>query len=179
LIVKDSRAAEGDIVKLTKGNVTVFVLPSGRRKIMKVLLITILVVAGIAGAPTLTFSGEIFAVSGQVTFPKTGNVFIYLETKEEETAGKATPQERIAVIKLSPEQMKGRKASFSFAAVPRGEYCIKAFQDVNGNGKMDLGLWTVSEEPYGGYKSCWPFRWDAAKFKVDKDIGGIDIQLQQ
>jgi uncharacterized protein (DUF2141 family) len=145
---------------------------------MKFLLFTIVVLAGIAGASTLAFSGEVFAVSGQVTFPKIGDVFISLVTKEEETAGKATPQERIIVIKLSPEQIKGRKASFSFAAIPRGEYCIKAFQDVNGNGKMDLGLWTVPEEPYGGYKSCWPFRWDAAKFKVDKDIGGIDIQLQ-
>jgi uncharacterized protein (DUF2141 family) len=145
---------------------------------MKFLLITIVVVAGIAGASTLAFSGEIFAVSGQVTFPKTGDVFIYLETKEEETAGKATPQERIAVIKLSPEQIKGRKASFSFAAVPRGEYCIKAFQDVNGNGKMDFVFWSMPEEPYGDYKSCFPFVWDKGKFKVDKDIGGIDIQLK-
>lgn len=146
---------------------------------MKVLLIVIVVVAGVVAASTLAFSGEIFTVSGQVTFPKAGDVFIYLLTNEEETAGKATPQERIIVINLSPEQIKGKKASFSFAAVPRGEYCIRCFQDVNGNGKMDLGYLSAAEEPYGSYKGCYPFYWDAARFKVDKEIGGINIRLQR
>jgi uncharacterized protein (DUF2141 family) len=138
----------------------------------------------------LAFAEETFTVSGKVKFPGDGDVIMNLLTKEEETLGKDTPQDRILVIKLTPEQRKAKMASFNFTAVPKGAYIIRCFQDVNGNGKLDLASPTealsirdrdmrVRLEPVGLYKSSWPFDWDFSKFQVDRNITGIKIHLEK
>jgi uncharacterized protein (DUF2141 family) len=149
-----------------------------------------LLFVGIVLCSALAFAEETFTVSGKVKFPGDGDVIMNLLTKEEETLGKDTPQERILVIKLTPEQRKAKMASFNFTAVPKGAYIIRCFQDVNGNGKLDLGQATeasairdrdmrVSLEPAGLYKSSWPFVWDFSKFQVDRNITGIKIHLEK
>jgi len=149
-----------------------------------------LLFVGIVLCSALAFAEETFTVSGQVKFPGDGDVILNLLTKDEETLGKDTPQERILVIKLTPEQIKEKKASFSFAAVPKGAYIIRCFQDVNGNGKLDLADPTdaisirsqstrVRLEPVGVYKSSWPFAWDFSKFQVERNITGIKIRLEK
>jgi len=146
---------------------------------------------GIVFCSALAFAEETFTVSGQVKFPGDGDVIMNLLTKEEETLGKDTPQERILVIKLTPEQRKAGKASFNFTGVPKGAYIIRCFQDVNGNGKLDLGDATTAKsaivdrdllvrlEPAGVYKSYWPFDWNRSNFLVDRDITGIKIRLEK
>jgi uncharacterized protein (DUF2141 family) len=149
-----------------------------------------LLFVGIVLCSALAFGEETFTVSGNVKFPGDGDVIMNLLTKEEETLGKDTPQERILVIKLTTEQRKAKRASFNFTAVPKGAYIIRCFQDVNGNGKLDLGDPTetpsihdrdmrVRLEPAGLYKSSWPFVWDFSKFQVDRNITGIKIHLEK
>jgi len=149
-----------------------------------------LLFVGIVLCSALAFAEETFTVSGKVKFPGDGDVILNLLTKDEETLGKDTPQERVLVIKLTPEQRKAKIASFNFTAVPKGAYIIRCFQDVNGNGRLDLGQPTeapairdrdtrVRLEPAGVYKSSWPFIWDLSKFQVDRDITGIKIRLEK
>ena len=134
---------------------------------------------GILLSSTLVIAEETFTVSGEVAFPGDADIIIKLLTKEEATAGKDTAQDRLLVLKLTPQQRKARNASFSFTAVPKGTYIIRCFQDENGNGKLDLGPLQVRLEPVGLYKSSWPFDWDLSNFLVDRDITGIKIELVQ
>jgi uncharacterized protein (DUF2141 family) len=154
------------------------------RRFLSLLFVSIMLCSALA------FAEETFTVSGKVKFPGDGDVIMNLLTKEEETLGKDTPQERILVIKLTPEQRKAKMASFNFTAVPKGAYIIRCFQDVNGNGKLDLGDPTeksairdqdmrVRLEPAGLYKPSWPFVWDFSKFQVDRNITGIKIHLEK
>ncbi len=133
---------------------------------------------GIVLSSTVAFAEEAFTVSGEVAFPGDADIIIKLLTKEEDTAEKNPPQERLLVLKLTPEQRKDRKASFNFITVPKGTYIIRCFQDDNGNGKLDLGRATVRLEPHGLYKPSWPFDWDLSSFLVDGDITGIKIELR-
>jgi len=43
----------------------------------------------------------------------------------------------------------GREAALTFNDVAPGRYAVMVFQDVNGNGKIDLGLMFVPKEPWG------------------------------
>ena len=153
-----------------------FAMGRGGRKMRRLLS---LFIVGIVLSSTLTFAEEAFTVSGEVAFPGDADVIIKLLTKEEETAGKDTPQERLLVLKLTPQQRKHRKASFNFIAVPKGAYIIRCFQDDNGNGLLELGFWACPLEPVGRYKFSWPFDWDLSNFLVERDITGIKIELRR
>ncbi|HSP26504.1 MAG TPA: DUF2141 domain-containing protein [Saliniramus sp.] len=39
--------------------------------------------------------------------------------------------------------------TFTFENVPPGTYAIAAYHDVNGNGRMDTGTFSLPKEPYG------------------------------
>ena len=153
-----------------------FAIGRGGRKMRRLLS---LFFVGILLSSTLVIAAETFTVSGEVVFPGDADIIIKLLTKEEATAGKDTPQERLLVLKLNPQQRKEKKASFSFTAVPKGTYIIRCFQDDNGNGKLDIGPLQVRLEPVGLYKSSWPFDWDLSNFLVDRDITGIKIELRR
>lgn len=46
-------------------------------------------------------------------------------------------------------EAKSDTVSVTFPAVPYGTYAIKAFQDLNGDGKMKTGFFGAPEEPWG------------------------------
>jgi uncharacterized protein (DUF2141 family) len=52
---------------------------------------------------------------------------------------------------------------FSFV-LPDGEYAISLFQDINNNGKLDLGLFNIPKEPTGFGNNFRP-KFSAPKFK--------------
>lgn len=59
----------------------------------------------------------------------------------------------------------------NFGDVPAGEYAIKAYQDVNDNGKMDFNG-AMPAEPFGTSsksKEMAPPSFSSAKFTLDKD----------
>jgi uncharacterized protein (DUF2141 family) len=137
---------------------------------------------GFVLSSTLAFVEEPFTVSGEVAFPKGGDIYIELRTQTEQAKDDRPLPPRFLTIKLTPEQRKANRASFRFVSVPRGTYCIKAFQDTNKNGELDfleisMGL-PKPTEPNGFYRPSWPVEWDNIKFEVDRDITGIKIELR-
>ncbi len=59
---------------------------------------------------------------------------------------------------------------FNYENLPDGEYAIKLFHDVNGNGEMDTNLFGIPTEPYAfsnnAIGSMGPAKWKDAKFTI-------------
>ena len=60
--------------------------------------------------------------------------------------------------------------SVTFEGLPAGDYGVKAFHDVNGNGRMDTNPFGMPVEPYAfsnnAVGNMGPASWDRAKFSV-------------
>jgi len=83
----------------------------------------------------------------------------------DETGYKGGPQVGGVTAKVS-----GETVVLNFADLPAGEYGIKLFHDVNGNGEMDTNPFGIPTEPYAFSNSAvgmmGPAKWDDAKFTV-------------
>jgi uncharacterized protein (DUF2141 family) len=59
----------------------------------------------------------------------------------------------------------------TFEGLPVGEYAVRAFHDLNGNGRMDTNPFGMPTEPYAFSNNArgnmGPASWDRAKFTVD------------
>jgi len=142
------------------------------RKAMVPLLITLLLAC-------VLHAQETFTVSGEVTFSKDADIYLLLKTKEEEKQDSVSSS-RTVILKLTAEQKTAKKASFTFVGVPKGLYAIHCFQDTNKNGKLDRCPRGFLLEPFATYKPSLllgELDWGRNKFKVDKDIIGIRIEL--
>ncbi len=116
-----------------------------------------------------------YTISGTIRHPGAGRIYVYLVDE----AVFKTPLTGLQVTVLDADRL-GR-AFFSFNSVARGEYGIRCYLDINGNGKLDGGLFGP-KEPWGmSWKadktSRWP-RFNNISFKVDRDIGKLDITLK-
>ena len=131
------------------------------------------------------YGQEKFTVSGEIIFhEKRGEFHVWLKTQEElEQRAEPAPPARSLVIKPSPQQLKAKKVTFKFVDVPEGSYCIVCFHDLNKNGKLDYPDGARGTKPpiepydYSGMVFFGPGQWDDIKFKVDKDISGIELRL--
>jgi hypothetical protein len=154
-------------------------------------MLTLLLVSTVVWAES-----EGFTVSGEISFEKTGNIYVELVTKEafenddydddhndregEEDAPQESPFHLI--IEIDQEKQKAKKVSFAFENVPEGTYVIQAFQDVNGNGEFDMGVFGP-KEPWGMYylpkrpRFSHP-KFDKTKFEVNKDITDITFEVK-
>lgn len=60
--------------------------------------------------------------------------------------------------------------SVTFEGLPAGDYGVKAFHDLNGNGRMDTNPFGMPTEPYAfsnnAVGNMGPAGWDRAKFTV-------------
>jgi uncharacterized protein (DUF2141 family) len=64
--------------------------------------------------------------------------------------------------------------------LPAGEYVIDAYQDINGNGKCDLGIFNIPKEPCGltNYNGCGiPGNYNKLKIGITNKTQRIIIQL--
>lgn len=68
------------------------------------------------------------------------------------------------------EDAKGESVSVTFPAVPYGTYAIKAFQDLDGDGKLKTGFMGAPEEP-------WGFSNDATGFMGPADFSDAKFEL--
>jgi len=137
-----------------------------------VLLVTLLVMSSV------TYAQEIFTISGVVDFPKDGDIYMSLLTKEEwQRLTILSPPPRTIIITLTPEQKKARRAVFTFVRIPKGTYGIRVFQDVNENGKLDRCPYSFPKEPCSFYRRAGETDWANIGFEVDKDIDGIRMRL--
>jgi uncharacterized protein (DUF2141 family) len=142
------------------------------RKIMMAMLVWIL--------PVLWWNpAEGFTVGGEISFTKTGDLFIQL-ANEEEFKNDRTPPFAL-IIRVGPEEKEKGKVSFQFGGVPAGTYGIRCFQDVNGNQKLDWGTFGPSE-PWGVYRPKRPAfrgpRFEEISFVVDKDILDVLVEVK-
>ncbi len=122
---------------------------------------------------------EGFMVGGEISFTQTGDLFIQLANEEEFTKDRTPPF--ALILRAGPEEMKKGKVSFQFRGVPAGTYGIRCFQDVNGNQKLDRGIFGPSE-PWGAYRPKRPaFRgpkFEEISFVVDRDRLDISIDAK-
>jgi len=130
------------------------------------------------------YAEEKCSLSGQVTFSGHENIYVSLYTLEEFANFKKSfpPEPFFQKIKPNPEQIKAGRFSFTFSRVPKGTYCIIAFQDVDNNGKLSCTTWGGIEEPICYYKELPPDylsmgNWDKVKFELVRDINGIIMKL--
>ena len=80
-------------------------------------------------------------------------------------------------------EAKGESVSVTFPAVPYGTYAIKAFQDLNGDGKLKTGFFGAPEEPWGFSNDATgimgPADFSDAKFELDAPELELAIQLKK
>jgi uncharacterized protein (DUF2141 family) len=122
---------------------------------------------------------ENFTIEGTISFEEPGDIYIFLVTEQ----GFKTPLTGLqkVILKIGPDEIQKRKLSFEFKDVRRGTYGIRCFQDVNGNGKLDKGLFGP-KEPWGmSWQRQRPSKWPIfghIAFEVTSDIRDIHIQLK-
>ena len=132
-------------------------------------------------ASAFAYAEEKFTVSGVVYFQHDSNIYMNLITRESfPNRLEPLPPPFGMYIKLTPEQRKAKGVPFKFEGIPKGNYFIISFQDLNKNGKLDRDAHGRPDEPYGSYKKFeFAIQWDREKFLVDKDITGIKINLEE
>lgn len=71
--------------------------------------------------------------------------------------------------------------SVTFEAVPFGDYAVAVFQDVNGNNKLDTGLFGIPSEPFAFSNNFRPKfggpTFEKCKFTLSAEKLALDIQL--
>ena len=132
---------------------------------------------------TLSFGQDKYSVSGEIIFhEEQGEFQVWLRIQDEVEIGlkSAPPPERILLIKPTLDQLKAKKVTFKFVGIPAGNYCIYCLHDLNKNGELDRVPSTgFPAEPYGysGQLAFGKPMWEDVRFKVDKDVSGIKINL--
>jgi uncharacterized protein (DUF2141 family) len=115
---------------------------------------TLVLLLGLAAARVAAQETEATTVSigGEVRFEKAAPVFLKLLALD--ASGKEfVARER--VIALTAEDVTRRRLRFEFAGLAPGRYALQAFQDVNGNGKIDIGIFGP-KEPWATYRLAQP-----------------------
>lgn len=124
-------------------------------------------------------SGE-YIIGGEVLIYDVGNVYIYLA--DEEIAKTPMTGNMVIVIKNDDINRNFGKVPFQFENVEEGVYAIRCYQDVNGNEKLDKGLFGPKEPWWLSYQGERPPRFPKFKdigFKINSNIQGIQINLEK
>ena len=85
------------------------------------------------------------------------------------------------VIPIQRRERAGENLTFVLKKVPSGRYVLQAFQDINGNGELDIGIFGP-KEPWGNYRPSRPrFRaptFEECAFDVNAPFNGIIVELE-
>ena len=133
---------------------------------------------------SFTYAKEKCSISGHVTFSGQEDIYLGIYTIENFPQYKKSlpPEPFVKRIKPNAEQIKAGRLSFTFSGIPKGTYCIIAFQDVDNNGMLTCDTWGQIEEVICSYKESGVVdfsaaNWNNVKFELDKDISGITMKL--
>ncbi len=78
-------------------------------------------------------------------------------------------------------EARGKSLTVHFKDLPSGQYAAVAYQDTNGNGKLDRNLFGIPKEPYGfsngARGSAGPPKFSAAAVTLNPD-GSTKIALK-
>lgn len=90
------------------------------------------------------------------------------------------PSEKTMVKKMLGEAVEG-KCELQFEGVPFGSYAIAIYQDVNGNGKLDKGMFGIPDEPFAFSNNFRPKfggpSFEKCKFDFNKDNQTMQIEM--
>jgi uncharacterized protein (DUF2141 family) len=118
-------------------------------------------------------------VEGEILFDKTGDIYVYLVTEESFRTPFTGSQEK--VIEVGEQELRKKVAAFKFEQVRAGNYGIRCFQDVDGDGKLERGLFGP-KEPWGmSWQGKKPAKWpefEDISFEVNSNITSIQIRLE-
>lgn len=107
--------------------------------------------------------------------PKGTLMIAVFDTQTGFTKNEAVQGQRIAV--------KGDKLAVSFDDLPSGTYAVKMFQDVNGNGQLDMRDGAIPTEPFGFSNDApaiyGPASWSDARFNVHDGQNRQTVHLKQ
>jgi uncharacterized protein (DUF2141 family) len=162
--------------------------PTGRRKsILAGLSLALLAIAVAAAArsadpaakPSPAPAREVGLASLTVAFhglkSQAGTVMLTLSSSLEAYADKAsfTAQAGVAV--------GGDIVAITFERLKPGRYAIKAFHDLNGDGKLNTNPFGIPTEPYAFSNNArgmmGPPGWEAAAFEVKAGANGQTIDI--
>jgi len=76
--------------------------------------------------------------------------------------------------------VKGDSLTLEFNNVPEGEYAVMAFQDLNGNYKLDKAPNGHPKEPFGLSQNpmlMGPPTWQALKFTLEESTEPVQIKM--
>lgn len=94
--------------------------------------------------------------------------------------GDEFPGEKFLVTKKSLDVAKD-KCDLQFESMPFGSYAVAIFQDVNGNGKLDKGMFGIPSEPFAFSNNFRPKfggpSFEKCKFDFTKDNQAIQIEM--
>lgn len=121
---------------------------------------------------------SLYTVSGKIFFEKEGNIYVSMTTESQFMNKDASPTRR-CVLSTSADSTDTEWVTFEFDSLVAGEYVISAFQDVNGNGKLDMG-WKGPKEPYGfsGPRPRFMPKFNDLKFEVGQSVCDMMINLE-
>lgn len=140
-------------------------------------------------------NAQFYTVSGEILFEKKGTIFLALVDRNSfikpEEAGLLQIFYPDRMVSPDSDQQAKREKDdlpptkslipFTFPQVSPGTYAIVAFQDANGNGKLDTGL-LGPKEPWGmSFRAARPAfrppRFEDASFTVPEEIRFFRIEL--
>lgn len=87
-----------------------------------------------------------------------------------------------APVRVAAVPVDGTTALASFEGLAPGDYAVKAFHDIDGDGKMGTNPFGMPLEPYAFSNNAkaqgGPPRWDAARFPVAAGANAIRIAIK-
>ncbi len=118
-----------------------------------------------------------FTIGGKIFGFKSGSgIFMALYSSQENFKKRKFTKAN----KIPKESVTGDTINYSFHGIKEGEYIIAAYQDINGDNKLNTNFAGIPTEPYLFYKSSGHFGWPSfanSKFSVKKDITGADLKF--
>ncbi|MBN2402132.1 MAG: DUF2141 domain-containing protein [Spirochaetes bacterium] len=129
----------------------------------------------------ILFAGSVnYTVSGKIDNIK-NNAPVYILLTDEETSKMPFAGIRKIIIDPDDKALKNGYVEFIFKNIPQGVYGIRCFQDINGNSKLDKGLFGP-KEPWGlswnmNKTSGWP-SFENYSFLLNEDIPNLTITLK-
>ena len=77
-------------------------------------------------------------------------------------------------VRMQRAEVSGSTVTVRFAGLPAGDYALKAFHDLDGDGEMDRNPFGMPTEPYvfsnNAVGNMGPASWDRARFSADGPV---------
>ncbi|MEE2850635.1 MAG: DUF2141 domain-containing protein [Pseudomonadota bacterium] len=128
---------------------------------------TVAAIAPVLALAAALTAAPAFAADLTVAFPSAapqGQIMVAVFNSEANYGGEGQPAQ-VAMLDAAAGQ-----TSVTFDGLPDGDYAVRAFHDLNGDGKMNTNPFGMPVEPFAfsnnAVGNMGPASWDRAKFTV-------------